>query len=540
MLTHKPTKRRPRRRHGIVGVLVLGALCLAAGVALSSAGPASAYTPTPCGPDATPKSVCPFPTKPDNGYPPGQPAYTYNDCLWGYILNPNNALTNQTGIDANNAYFTANFAMPPHSNIILHGQFPHARFYSFTTYGTVNGTVGIATSWFFDDQIIPDPGSQNPFQPGVRRDVRNRKFTLTISSEAKPDNPAPNTLYAGAAGQTDQVQQINVTLRFYLPDRLYLPVSPTSDVMGGVAPPTHTIVLANGKSYTGNAMCKVVHSAAGSLNGPGFFSSGIPNALYATLRPLGPVGHPATRVPEWQRYYNSTQILKPLFQNTPFAFLIPFFYNETPSVSFFPNPANTYIISDIDRRLGPARGGHNVFTMHFKIPTTPKTYAGNPGPNDNGTVQARYESLCTYTAPAIATNIQQFEKCLNDETMLPDRNRMVTIVLSTAQDRPRNAIARCGVAWQELSRYGNNFGIIGKSAQLVDPGVLPRGRLGAATDRYLFSMVIRQQLPSPDFEQSFVNIPTNAVIKPFLGPYYPGGTYMTARQFDRRHPCNGS
>jgi hypothetical protein len=247
----------------------------------------------PCGQDATPASVCPFPADPDNGYPPGQPAYTYNDCLWGYILNPNNVLTNQTGVDANNAYFTANFAMPPHSNIILHGQFPHARFYSFTTYGTVNATVGVATSWFVDYQINPDPGSQNPFQPGVRRNVRDRNFTLTISSEVKPDNPPPNTLYAGAAGQTDRVQHINVTMRFYLPDRLYLRVSPTSNVMDGVAPPTHTIVLADGKTYTGNAMCKVVHSVAGALTGliSSRRVSPTPSTLRCALSARWPPGH---------------------------------------------------------------------------------------------------------------------------------------------------------------------------------------------------------------------------------------------------------
>jgi hypothetical protein len=539
LLTHNPTKHRTRRRRGVVVVVVLlGAVCLAGTVALSSAGPAGAYTPAPCGPDATPASMCPFPAHPDKGYPPGQPAYTYNDCLWGYVLNRNNALTNQTGIDANNAYFTALFEMPPHSTIILHGQFPHSRFFSFTTYGTVNGTVGVATSWIFDYQINPDPGSQNPFQPGVRRDVSNRNFTLTISSEVKPDNPAPNTLYAGAAGQTDDVQDVNVTMRFYLPDRLYLPVSPTSNLMGGVAPPTHTIVLANGQTDTGTAMCKAVNSSPGALNGTTFFSSGVPNPLYAYLRHLGPVGHPATRVPEWQKYYNQTQILKPFFQHTRFAFLIPFFYNETPAVSFFPNPANTYLITNVDRRLGPARGGHNVFVMHFKIPTTPETYLGNPGPNDNGAVQARYESLCTYTSPAVATNIQQFEKCLNDQTMLPDRNRMVTIVLSLAQDRPKHARARCRVAWQKLSPYGDNFGIVGKSKELVDPGVLPGGRLGAGTDPYLYGVVIRQQLPNTNFKRSFANIPTNRIIKPFLGPYYPGGRYMTARQFDRTHPCN--
>src|SRR5262249_25687720 len=111
-------------------------------------------------------------------------------------------------------------------------------------------------------------------------------------------------------------------------------------------------------------------------------------------------------------------------------------------------------------------------------------------------------SLCTYTSSAVATNIQLFEKCLNDQTMLPDRNRMVTIVLSLAQDRPKNAIARCGVAWEQLSPYGNNFGIVGHGRHLVDPGVLPGGRLGVGTDPYLYGVVLRQQLPNPNFKRA--------------------------------------
>src|SRR5262249_58789259 len=165
---------------------------------------------------------------------------------------------------------------------------------------------------------------------------------------------APTPVEGGARGQTDQPRQATATTRFYPPVRLSLPVSRTSNLMGGVAPPAHTVVLADGKTYSGKAMCNVVHSTPGALSGSNFFSSGVPNGLYAGLRDLGPVGHPATRVPEWQRYYNATQVLKPLFQHTRFAFLIPSFYNETPAVSFFPNPANTYIVAYVDRRLGPA------------------------------------------------------------------------------------------------------------------------------------------------------------------------------------------
>jgi hypothetical protein len=181
-----------------------------------------------------------------------------------------------------------------------------------------------------------------------------------------------------------------------------------------------------------------------------------------------------------------------------------------------------------------------VFVIHFKIPTTPKTYLANPGSNDNGTVQARYESLCTYTSSAVATNIQQFEKCLNDQTMLPDRNRMVTVVLSTAQRQSqaresamRRRLAGAKPLWQQ-------FRDSWQEQEARRPGVLPGGRLGVGTDPYLYSVVIRQQLPNANFKRSFVDIPTNKIIKPFLGPYYPGARYMTARQFDRTHPCNGS
>ena len=121
--------------------------------------------------------------------------------------------------------------------------------------------------------------------------------------------------------------------------------------------------------------------------------------------------------------------------------------------------------------------------MHFKLPTTPKTYYGNPGPNDNGTVQVRYESLCVYTSPAIATNLQLFGRCLNDQTMLPDRSHMVTLVLSTRADRPKNAIPRCGVGWQELSAYGDNFGIRGKRSGSSTPAFSPTAGWGQALTR---------------------------------------------------------
>jgi hypothetical protein len=54
----------------------------------------------------------------------------------------------------------------------LTGQFPHARYMSFQTYGATQGDA------LQDFEILPDAGSVNPFQPGMDRDAAPRAYTV--------------------------------------------------------------------------------------------------------------------------------------------------------------------------------------------------------------------------------------------------------------------------------------------------------------------------------------------------------------------------
>jgi hypothetical protein len=66
--------------------------------------------------------------------------------------------------------------------IVVKGEFPHMRHYSFTTYSE----NGIPRDVIDDNQIEPDPGSFNPFRRGVPRDVKQRRYTFTIANGNPP------------------------------------------------------------------------------------------------------------------------------------------------------------------------------------------------------------------------------------------------------------------------------------------------------------------------------------------------------------------
>jgi hypothetical protein len=99
----------------------------------------------------------------------------------------------------------------------LTGQFPHSTTMSITSYNDL---------WFLpgpkylinDDQIIPDPGSVNPFVPGTRVMGKPRNYTAWLW----PDSvPVPRglknvVLYpTKAAYKADKVAQFFLTVRFY-------------------------------------------------------------------------------------------------------------------------------------------------------------------------------------------------------------------------------------------------------------------------------------------------------------------------------------
>jgi len=460
---------------------------LAAAIALAAATSAGAQTPTPM-----------------PGYPP-QPDYVTDSCFWGSPLNFHVPEQNVAGPDTLAIYWYVKYQLPPHATITLNGDFPHGRYMSFTTYKTVDGEPGVENTFITDTSIAPDAGSQNPFRGGVSRDVEPRAFTLTLSSEPPPPagEEAPNTLYTGVEGMTDEVQTVELVERIYVPDHY------PEDLAGGVPPPAPTMVREDGTSIDGQAMCNELGVINGTANIP---AGGMPDNLYLRLRDAGPPEHPATVPLVWDKYFNTQRLLVPLLRDTPLAPLIPTLNTETVK-GFYANPGNSYVFTYGDRRLGPDPDGHNVLVLKAKMPTHPITWNGNLFA-DNASADVRYWSLCNYGSSAVSVNAPANTDCLFDEQVPTDADGNFTIVISLAADRPETATEECGVAWMDWTLKGDHLG-----------------------DPFLNFFMLRNMLSNPDFTNSIQAIAEPGQEQEVMGPYYPEGTYMTPLEFDIRNGC---
>jgi hypothetical protein len=464
---------------------IVAALALAGLLAVSTP-PVAAQTPTPM-----------------PGYPP-QPDYVTDSCFWGSPLNWHVPEQNTQGPDTLAIYWYVRYQLPPHAVITLKGDFAHARHLSFTTYKTVNGEPGTENTFLTDVEIAPDQGSVNPYFSGVDRSSPNRAFTVTLSPEPPPaSDPAPNTLYTGSEGTTDEVQTVEMIERLYVPDHY------PADLAGGEPPPTLTMTTEDGTTTEGQAVC----DALGVINGTENLdkAGGLPDGVYTHLRDLGALGHPAVVPPLWEKYVNTKYMLKPFLAGTVLAPLIQFLPTATLS-SFYTNPGNKYVIAYGDRRLGPDPDGHNVLVFTGKMPTTPATVDGEQFA-DFDTAQVRYWSLCNFGSIALSVNGPANTDCLYDQQVPTDADGNFTIVVSLPEDRPVSATTECGVGWMDWTLKGDGIG-----------------------DQFLDMFMVRNMLSNPDFAESIQNT-TPGTEQEVMGPYYPVGSYMTPAEFDEQSSC---
>ncbi|HEY7010357.1 MAG TPA: hypothetical protein VH395_15515 [Jatrophihabitantaceae bacterium] len=444
------------------------------------------------------------PTKAHNSVA-AQPASVNGTCFWGRVDGPIDG-RNILGPDTNVGYWYERFQLPAGAKVVLHGQYPHARFMSLTTYGTVDGQAGTATGSFADTDINPDKGSINPFRPGALRVYPKRAFTLTLSSDVDPGaaNRAANTFYVGHAGHTDGTQTVEMILRIYRVDE-------GKDMAGGVPLPTPTLVLANGQQATGQAACDAVQSITGAANLPNA-GAGLPDSTYLNLLHLPGASpqHPATSPITWSRFFNNAYLLAPFYQGTDLASKLA----DLPTTlvpGFYPTPANAYVIGYADRSFGPDSNGHNILVLRGTMPTHPDTFSKDPI-NTRKKTQVRYWSLCNYTGLAVSSLLKANTDCLFDQEIPVDRHGNFTIVISLPQDRPANASARCGVAWMDWGTAGDGV---------------------AGGDDKLITLVMRNQLADPSFAQGIDKVTTPGTEKHVMGDYLPSGSYTTKAQFQR-------
>jgi len=408
-------------------------------------------------------------------------------CSWAFRLSGDQV--NAAFPDAAARYWVAELPIPPGFHVEISGQFPHARYISFITYDATSRAIdGIA-----DDEIVPAPGSTNPFVAGARRTALHRSYTVFVRNEVAPAQRAPNTIYTERTGQPTKTsrptQTALVIYRVYEPDR-------GLDITGGVGLPNVSAVADNGTQRIDYPSCPdhslpstqaLTDGLAGA--GPGAGNDSVPSTKLGGRNP-----------PVWVRYTNAVNgVANGVLNNgltgpTPAWPPVSSATNLVPSGGFYENINNAYMTAFVSSSFG------DVVVFHAKAPSTPRTYDGE---KRMGTGQLRYWSMCSNTSTT------QYLACVKDDDVPLDPRRYYTIVISTAANRPQTATTACGITW------------------------LPKGPMPSAP------IILRNMLPAPTFKQAIQNA-SQGTEQQTLGPYYPQGRYFDhAADFDKWVAANG-
>ena len=213
--------------------------------------------------------------------------------------------------DYNANYFAFAFTRSGDARYIglrLRGQFGNARYMSFNIYRAHRGpSFGALT----DYQMLPAPGSVNPFVPGTDPNAGDRSYVVAVQPTGYSKVPQENTLEFGPA----QARTLAVILRYYVPQDsetagVPLPTIEAYDVRTQQAVPLPEQYLIAGR--------------------PMFIFGWMMRPIFTTM------------VDNTLRFYHAS------------------------GVGLFPNADNLYLINAVTRRTG------EVVVLRFKPPTFPQ------------------------------------------------------------------------------------------------------------------------------------------------------------------------
>lgn len=409
-------------------------------------------------------------------------AVAIKSCFWPgprlrsgyYTTDPDDyAIENQIP-DIGNTFSTAWFAIPAGASLVLRGDFPHMRHWSFVTY-SVDGVPRDALN---DLDIEPDAGSSNPFRVGVRRDVQPRRYTIRVVNGHPPaaGQPRPaNTVYTLA----EPGVPTGMHMRNYVPDR-------SIDWTGGVGVPKVELQQADGKVLAEAEACAATDTPKRGKQSPITVSPRLWLALNSL--PWRPGDRTPARdfdVTTMEKFYNREHLmLRTFFPALPSDGL------AVEKGGFWSNPVTRYGFTYLSQRYG------KVYVVRGRMPRTPHTWEGSAEPLD-AQADMRYWSLCTSTAPPIGNTVD----CVHDENLrgVIDAGGHFNVVVSRSADRPSNAHERCGVQWIE---YGNGDGIPGGSPDF-----------GAVVNRHT--------LVNPGFRHSWFDVKALGSEAQAMGDYLP-------------------
>lgn len=381
-------------------------------------------------------------------------------CSWPAVLEADTL--NVAYPDANATYWVTHFAGVPGARIRIEGSYPAARYFSFHAYDEAQRPVGSLA----DFEIAPDAGSSNPFVvPGA---AAGGSYTAFIEFSARPTEPAPNTLYAGATTEGAPNPAGMIIYRVYVPDQ-------AGDLAGGVPLPELTLETMDGAIALPLGSCDPVPPSTGSQLQKLIRESSFPNQV-----PRAVPWPPAQDPPEFVKFYSlATNVIDRLPPN-PATDAIP----RDTSGSFLSNRHINYLFALTARSLG------DVFVMRARAPVAPDT-RGGADPTDPADV--RYWSVCQNDFIT-----QRFIACLADFEVAVDPDGFFTIAVSDPDDKP--ATAKNWLPW------GGPY--------------------------YEGSVIYRHMLPSPGFTGAIQNVQYGQSPREVMGAYFPEAAYCTTSEFD--------
>jgi hypothetical protein len=324
--------------------------------------------------------------------------------MQNWIQQPSNSLLMLGDFNAN--YYIFPYSVDPDIEIVIKGEFPYARYISFTLTGQLDTVIVTAP----DQALIPDPGNTNPFLPGANWNATNRKYTIKIRSTAPPQGSSHfvaeagnNTFYAGTLKDGSPNTLGLIGYRIYVPSIGY-------DKTGGVGLPTITYCAAK------KECCKT--NIAGTIDKTTAYESST-NPANIFNRETCP-----------QRYCDMTA------QNCDLTWS---HIGVIATRILQPDLNTVYIISDQLKR-DPGK----LLFIRWKAPTFPDTYhnIGILGNED-----MRYWSMSFITRVGLL-NLYT----LSDFQAVIDKKGYVNIVISFGAARPPRVTTENGFTWIDASQ----------------------------------------------------------------------------------------
>jgi hypothetical protein len=337
--------------------------------------------------------------------------------------------------DSNAAYWTTPYVTKGVAAVILNGQYVNGRYFSVTAYNNAGGTYSCPdaagvyhSSEITDFNILPDPGSVNPFVASLQPPFGTYTVTLRPPLAVGGTNTLPMTdpsCQPPPSPTSSLPSDLGfIILRSYLPhdgfDQVPLPSVSMQSTGGQIAtlpqcgsPPSAAELQALLSTFPGLAR---------------FLSPQAPQTLTGVLPPpCGTAGAP--QCPPDLTFFRSAS-----------------------TGGFFPNDDNKYVSALVQ----PAQG--QVLVIRGAAPTfSPDTEAEPWQPADT---ELRYWSMCSniYSKPYPVVIVkdpitqQSVLGCAADLDTVLDRENYYTYVVSHVKDKPTDAVlAAYNATWLPFS-----------------------------------------------------------------------------------------